>query len=69
MQHTTRYIVEQCFGTMKRLFGMSRASYIGTKKVNVQLTLNAICLNLLKAANKICLRTELVGIVRPQSAR
>ena len=54
---------------MKRLFGMSRASYIGTKKVNVQLTLNAICLNLLKAANKICLRTELVGIVRPQSAR
>ena len=59
----TRYIVEQCFGTMKRLFGMSRASrasYGGTKKVNAQFTL--------KAANKICLRTESVGAVRPQCA-
>lgn len=62
----TRYIVEQCFGTMKRLFGMSRASYTGTKKVNAQFTLKAICLNLLKAANKICLRTESVGAVRPR---
>ena len=62
----TRYIVEQCFGTMKRLFGMSRASYIGTKKVNAQFTLKAICLNLLKAANKICLKTESMGAVRPQ---
>ena len=38
----TRYIVEQCFGTMKRLFGMSRASfasYSGTKKVNAQFAL------------------------------
>ena len=62
----TRYIVEQCFGTMKRLFGMSRASYTGTKKVNAQFTLKAICLNLLKAANKICLRTESGGAVRPR---
>ena len=65
----TRYIVEQCFGTMKRLFGMSRASYLGTKKVNAQFTLKAICLNLLKAANKICLRTESVGAVRPRRAQ
>ena len=64
----TRYIVEQCFGTMKRLFGMSRASYTGTKKVNAQFTLKAICLNLLKAGNKICLRTESVGAVRPRYA-
>jgi transposase, IS5 family len=27
----TRYTVEQCFGTMKRLFGMARASYLGRK--------------------------------------
>ena len=65
----TRYIVEFCFGTMKRLFGMSRASYIGTKKVNAQFTLKAICLNLLKAANKICLRTESVAVVRPRCAQ
>ena len=50
----TRYIIEQCFGT---------------KKVNAQLTLKAICLNLLKAANKICPRTESVGVVRPQRAQ
>ena len=29
-----RYIVEQCFGTLKRLFKMGRASYMGTVKVN-----------------------------------
>lgn len=62
----TRYIVEQCFGTMKRLFGMARASYLGTEKVNAQFTLKAMCLNLLKAANKICLIDEPRGAVRPQ---
>ena len=31
-----RYIVEQCFGTIKRLFRMGRASYFGTVKVNAQ---------------------------------
>lgn len=51
----TRYIVERCFGTMKRLFGMSRASYMGTVKVNAQFTMKAMCMNLLKAANKLCL--------------
>ena len=32
-----RYIVEQCFGTLKRLFKMGRASYMGTVKVNGQI--------------------------------
>ena len=32
---------------------MNHASYSGTKKVNAQFTLKAICLNLLKATNKI----------------
>jgi transposase, IS5 family len=62
----TRYIVEQCFGTMRRLFGRARASYLGTEKVNAQFTLKAMCFNLIKAANKICLIDEPVGAVRPQ---
>jgi IS5 family transposase len=28
------YIIEQCFGAIKRLFRMGRASYFGTLKVN-----------------------------------
>lgn len=60
----TRYIVEQCFGTIKRIFCMGRASYLGTNRVNAQFTLKAMCLNLLKAANKICLLPEPVGAVR-----
>jgi IS5 family transposase len=51
---------------MKRLFGMARASYLGAEKVNAQFTLKAMCFNLLKAANKICLMDESVGAVRPQ---
>lgn len=65
----TRYIVEQCFGTMKRLFGMARASYLSTEKVNAQFTIKAMCFNLLKAANKICLLDEPVGAVRPHCDR
>ena len=34
-----RYIVEQYFGTAKRLFRMGRASYFGTVKVNAQVVL------------------------------
>ena len=48
-----RFIVEQSFGTMKRRFKFNKASYFTTKKVNAQFTLKAICLNLLKAVNKI----------------
>jgi IS5 family transposase len=53
-------------GTMKRRFGMVRASYLGTEKVNAQLTLKAMCFNLLKAVNKICLIDESVAAVRPR---
>ena len=48
-----RFRVEQSFGTLKRKFKFSRASYQSTIKVNAQFTLKAICLNLLKAVNKI----------------
>lgn len=60
-----RYIIEQCFGTTKRLFGMRRASYMGIAKVNAQMMLKGICMNLLKAANKIFMETTLRGVVRP----
>ena len=42
-----RFKVEQAFGTLKRLFGMSRARYFGTVKVALQFTLASIGLNLL----------------------
>lgn len=48
-----RWRVEQCFGTLKRIFSFSRASYFTTKKVDAQFTLKAMCLNLLKAINKV----------------
>ena len=48
-----RFIVEQSFGIIKRRFKFNKASYFTTKKVNAQFTLKAICLNLLKAVNKI----------------
>ncbi len=44
-----RYIVEQCFGILKRRFGMSRASYMSRLKVEGQLYLKSMCFNLLKA--------------------
>ena len=47
-----RYVVEQSFGTLKRVLKFSRASYLGKVKVNAQFTLKAICSNLLKATNK-----------------
>ena len=48
----TRYVVERTFGTLKRQFGFARASYAGTRKVQAQITLKAICANLLKAVNR-----------------
>ena len=50
-----RFRIEQCFGTMKRLFHLSRARYFGQSKVHAQITMAAIGQNLLKAANKITL--------------
>lgn len=49
----TRWRIEQCFGTIKRRFNFSRASYFSTQKVAAEFTMKAICMNLLKAANKI----------------
>ncbi len=49
----TRFRIEQCFGILKRRFGYSRASYSSTKKVCAEFTMKAICMNLLKAVNKL----------------
>lgn len=48
-----RFRIEQCFGTIKRLFGLARARYFGRAKVHAQFTAAAISLNLLKACNKV----------------
>ena len=53
-----RFRIEQCFGTMKRLFGPHRARYFGVAKTHAQLALAAIGQNLLKAANKITLNPQ-----------
>lgn len=58
-----RFRVEQCFGTMKRLFGLHRARYFGVSKAHAQLALAAIGQNLLKAANKITLTPQTPAIV------
>jgi len=49
----TRYRIEQSFGTIKRRFSYRKASYFTIEKVIAQFTLKAMCLNLLKACNKI----------------
>jgi len=48
-----RFLVEQGFGTLKRRFRFSKATYISKQKVKTQFTLKAICFNLLKAVNKV----------------
>lgn len=53
-----RFRVEQCFGTMKRLFGLQRARYFGLAKTHAQMVLAAISQNLLKAADRITLSTR-----------
>ena len=57
-----RFRIEQCFGTMKRLFGLARARYFGTAKTHAQLAMAAIGQNLLKAANKISLNRQTFAI-------
>ncbi len=57
-----RFRVEQCFGTMKRLFGLARARYFGLAKTHAQLAMAAIAQNLLKAANKITLTQQTPAI-------
>jgi IS5 family transposase len=48
-----RYLVEQGFGTLKRIFNFRRASYFTTVKVQAQMTLKAIAFNLLKASRQV----------------
>ncbi len=57
-----RFRVEQCFGTMKRLFGLHRARYFGRAKTHAQMVMAAISQNLLKAANKIILNKQTPAI-------
>ena len=49
----TRYVVEQSFGTLHRKFRYARVAYFGLSKVSAQSHLKAMCLNLLKAANRL----------------
>ena len=53
-----RFRIEQCFGTMKRLFGLHRARYFGVAKTHAQMVMAAISQNFLKAANKITLNKQ-----------
>ncbi|CWN02199.1 putative transposase for IS1106A3 [Neisseria meningitidis] len=46
-------MVEQSFGTLHRKFRYARAAYFGLLKVSAQSHLKAMCLNLLKAANRL----------------
>jgi len=50
---TKRWVIEQTFGTLKRRFGFRQAKYFGQNKVLGQCYLKAMCLNLLKASNKV----------------
>ena len=49
----THYVVEQSFGTLHRKFRYARAAYFGLCKVSAQSHLKEMCLNLLKAANRL----------------
>ena len=49
----TRYMLEQSFGTLHRKFRYTRAAYFGLIKVSAQSHLKVMCLNLLKAANRL----------------
>lgn len=49
----TRYVVEQSFGTLHRKFRYARAAYFGLQKVTARSRLKAICVSLLKAANRL----------------
>ena len=57
-----RFRLEQCFGTMKRLFGLARARYSGVARTHARLAMAAIAQNLLKAAIKIKLNPHTPAI-------
>jgi len=48
-----RWVIEQSFGTLKRRLRFTQARYFGQAKVLGQAYLKAICLNLIKATNKV----------------
>ena len=60
-----RYRVEQSFAILHRIFKCKRASYFGLAKVKGQMLLKTICLNLLKAANKLRTDAPIAGELRP----
>ncbi|MDK4529882.1 transposase [Kingella kingae] len=57
-----RYRVEQSFAILHNRFKCKRASYFGLAKVQGQLQLKVICLNLLKAANKLRLVASIAAL-------
>jgi transposase, IS5 family len=57
-----RFLIEQYFGTIKRLFGLHLARYFGVAKTHAQMVMAAISQNLLKAANKITLNKQIPEI-------
>jgi len=46
-----RFVTERTFGTMKRVYGLSRARYLGVEKVNGQVLIRSIAYNLKRAIN------------------
>ena len=48
-----RFGVEQCFGTMQRLFGLPRVRHFGAVKTHAQMVMAALSQTLLMAANTI----------------
>jgi len=48
-----RFIVEQCFGTIKRRFNFDRANYLGREKIEAQFYFKAMCFNLLKGCKML----------------
>ena len=49
----TRYVVEQSFGMLHCKSRYTRVAYFGLIKVSAQSHLKAMCLNLLKVANRL----------------
>ena len=53
-----RFRIEQCFGTMKRMFRLHRARYFGVTKTHAQMVMATLSQTLLKAADKITLNKQ-----------
>ncbi|XXQ67413.1 transposase [Neisseriaceae bacterium B1] len=63
-----RYRMEQSFAILHCIFRCKRASYFGLERVKGQLGLKVICLNLLKAANKLRLVALITVFIVPIAA-